>query len=81
MSVRREGSVIHLEGDCPVEEAESLAALLEAGDGWTVDVALCRHLHTALAQALVRFAPKIVGEPDNRVLRELILPAIRVRGV
>jgi len=77
MSVRRDGSVIRLEGDCPVEEAEALTALLEADGDWTIDVSLCRHLHTALVQALLRFRPRIVGEPENRVLRMLILPAIR----
>ena len=47
MTVRRDGDVIRLEGDCPVAEAEMLAALLEGGVGRIVDLALCGSAHSA----------------------------------
>ena len=77
MSIRREGSVIHLEGHCPVEDAETLTALLESEGGWTVELSQCRQVHTALVQALIRFRPAMRGAPDDAFLREMIIPALR----
>jgi hypothetical protein len=77
MTVRREGAVIRLEGDCRVEEAETLTAFLENGGGWTVDVSQCRHLHAALVQALLRFGPMVQGVPENPFIRDMIVPILK----
>ncbi len=80
MSVRRDGDIIRLEGDCPVEEAEALAALLDGQSGLTADLSRCRQLHSALVQALLRFRPPIRGEPEDWFVREMVLPALRAGG-
>jgi hypothetical protein len=76
MSVRREASTIHLEGVCPVEEAEVLTALLDTSQKWTVELSACRQIHTALLQVLLRYQPTVVGEPLDPFLSRLVVPAL-----
>lgn len=80
MTVRREASTIHLEGACPVEEAEALAALLEGPGAWTVELSACRQLHTSLVQVLIRYRPALAGEPADPFLSRLIMPALTGAG-
>ena len=78
MTVRQEGPVIYLEGDCPIEQAEALAAILDSEDDFTVDMSQCRHLHTSLVQVLLRFRPKVDGgAPEDPFLRDMITPALK----
>ncbi len=54
MTVRRgDGGVILLEGECPVEDAESLLEHLQANPEATVDWSACSRLHTAVIQVLM----------------------------
>ena len=76
MTLRRDGATIHLEGECPVEEAEALTALLESPGTWAVELSACRHLHTALVQALLRYRPSIEGTPADPFLNRLVMPAL-----
>ncbi len=80
MSVRRDGSVIYLEGDCSVEQAEPLAGYLESETGLRVDVSQCRRLHSALVQALLRFKPEIEGVSEDSFIRNMITPALAAGG-
>ncbi|WP_211852102.1 hypothetical protein [Plastoroseomonas hellenica] len=83
MTVTRDGATIRLQGRCRVEDAEPLASLLHATPGLTVDLGDCEGLHAAVVQALLAFAPKVVGTPSDPVLRDLILPLLageRQRG-
>ncbi len=80
MSVRRDGEIVHLEGDCHIEQAETLAALLDAQPQLTVDLSQCRHAHSAVIQVLLQFKPALQGMPDSYFLRTLILPALRDGG-
>ncbi len=75
MSVRLDGEVIRLEGECWVEEAETLADLLQT-PGRSVDLSRCERLHGALAQALLAFGPPISGEPQSPFLRDHLVPAL-----
>ena len=61
MSVRRDGDLIRLEGACPVEEAETLAALLLAHPGTGIDWSACTGMHTAVVQVLLRLRPPLHG--------------------
>lgn len=74
MSVRLDGAVIRLEGECHVEDAEALAVLLDGHPDRSVDAAACRHLHGAVAQALLYYRPTVTGAPDDGFLREWVLP-------
>lgn len=76
MSVRFDGGVIALEGDCHVEDAEALAALLEAEPDPRVDLAQCRQLHGALLQVLLWYGPKVTGAPDDPFLRAWVVPIL-----
>ncbi|HEY4252652.1 MAG TPA: hypothetical protein VGM87_15680 [Roseomonas sp.] len=76
MTVARDGAVIHLRGHCRVEDAEPLAALLQAEPGLPVDLAACDGLHGAVVQALLAFRPAIRGLPEGAFLRDLVLPAL-----
>ncbi|MEH3147355.1 MAG: hypothetical protein PGN34_18860 [Methylobacterium frigidaeris] len=62
MSVRRgpDGCLV-LEGACPVEDAETLAAFLLAEPGLCVDWSAGTRLHTAVIQVLLRLAPPLRG--------------------
>jgi hypothetical protein len=77
MSVRLANGVIILEGDCPVDEAESLLELLLANPGASVDWSACGRLHTAVVQVLLVTRPPMEGEPGTPFLRQWIDPIIR----
>lgn len=82
MTVLRDGDVIRMEGDCPVEEAEMLAAQLEGGGaGRIVDASQCRSAHSAVIQVLLRFRPVLQGPPRSAFLREMIMPALHADSV
>lgn len=76
MTVRIEEDAIVLEGHCGVEDAEPLARALEAGHVQRVNLALCRHLHGAVVQALLSFPCSLEGDPTEGYLARLVLPAL-----
>jgi hypothetical protein len=54
--------VIVLDGECPVEDAESLVQLLQAQPEGPVDWSACTRLHTAVLQVLMTATPIMRGE-------------------
>lgn len=74
MSVRVEGHVVFLDGDCHVEQAEQLHQVLHASPWRTVDLSGCRHLHGAVAQVLLSLRPRVSGDPKDPFLRQLVAP-------
>lgn len=80
MSVGRDGGVIRLAGDAPVEDAEPLAALLAAAPGIAVDWSQAGRLHTAVVQVLLAFAPKMLGEPADAFSRRWLAPLLARSG-
>jgi hypothetical protein len=74
MTIRREDGAIRLEGDCRVEEAETLLQMLQTHPDAPVDLSQCRHLHGALVQVLLVFKAKVSGAPETAFLRDLVLP-------
>jgi hypothetical protein len=76
MTVRIEGDAVILEGDCGVEDAEPLARALDGGHVQRVNLALCRHLHSAVVQALLSFPCNLEGDPTEGYLTRLVLPAL-----
>jgi hypothetical protein len=79
MTVRRaEDGTIRLEGDCPVEEAETLLGLLLAHPEAPVDWRLCRSAHGAVAQVLLALGRPVLGEPEDPFLRRWIAPLLPV---
>lgn len=77
MSVRLDGTIVHLEGVCGVEEAETLAAQLDGAGAWQVDLSGCAHLHGAVVQALLAFRPKLRGSlPEDPFTKDFLQPAL-----
>jgi hypothetical protein len=72
----RDGDVIHLSGHCRVEDAETLAALLQPSEGVTIDISGCDSLHAAVVQVLLAFDAPVVGAPAEPFLRDRLLPAL-----
>ena len=76
MTVRLDGDRVLVEADCVVEDAETLAALLEADPARRVDLSQCRHMHGAVLQALLYYAPHLTGSPQDPFLRDWVLPLL-----
>lgn len=75
MSVRLDGDVIRLEGDCHVEDAEALLRLVQEGAG-PASLAGCTHLHGALLQVLLAFRTRITEWPNDAFLRDHVAPGL-----
>ncbi len=80
MSVFMDNGVLRLEGDCPVEEAETLVGLLQGAGASDVDLSQCRHLHSALVQALLAFRVRIVGKSQTPFIKDFVVPALDLAG-
>ena len=76
MKVSRDGDVVYLSGHCRVEDAETLAALLQPSGGVTVEISGCDSLHAAVVQVLLAFDAPVVGAPIEAFLRDRLLPAL-----
>jgi hypothetical protein len=71
MSVDATGDVILLIGACHVEDAEPLSAAL-AERARPVDIGQCRHLHSAVLQALLSLEATVIGVAPDESLQNLI---------
>jgi hypothetical protein len=67
---------IHLDGDCLVDEAETLLALLLEHPAAPVDWGRCRSAHTALVQVLLALGRPVLGRPEDPFLRRWIAPLL-----
>ncbi|WP_454715649.1 hypothetical protein [Caulobacter segnis] len=76
MKAYRDGDVVYLTGHCRVEDAETLAALLQPSEGVIVDISGCDSLHAAVVQVLLAFDAPVVGEPAESFLRDRLLAAL-----
>ena len=76
MSVTLGENAIILAGNCGVEEAETLLALVQANPETPVDIARVEWLHTALWQVILALAPQITGEPSHKFIREWMMPLV-----
>jgi hypothetical protein len=81
VSVRYDGEgQIRLEGACPVEEAETLAALLLAHPGAGVEWSGCTGLHTAVVQVLLRLRPPLHGTCGDPFAARWLAPLLAPRA-
>jgi len=60
MSISREGSTLFLQGECSLEDADSLVQHLSSG-AFSVDIGQCTSLHASVFQAILSFAPPVTG--------------------
>jgi hypothetical protein len=76
MTVRLDGDVIHFEGHCRVEDAETLVALLQTSEDVGLDLATCESLHAAVVQTILAFGRPVVGQPADGFIASLLTPAL-----
>ncbi len=76
MSVRLEGHVIRLEGQCRVEDAEPLLGWLQADRSRIVDLTDAEHLHAAVLQVLMALEPSIQGTAKDPFIGCWIAPSL-----
>jgi hypothetical protein len=79
MSVRLDGAAIRLEGECRVEEAEPLLALLLEDRGREVDLGGAGPLHTAVVQVLLALGPRVRGVPEDGFITHWLLPVLAAK--
>lgn len=79
MSVRCAGDTVLLEDVCPVEDAETLMHLLQAGASH-VDWSGCTHLHTACLQVLLVSGLPVRGLPSSTALARWVEPLLAAAG-
>ena len=73
MSIALGGDAIRLTSDCPVEDAETLLALLQQNPLAAIDIEDCGRLHMAVVQVLLAAARPVRGEPANPFVRKWLL--------
>lgn len=66
--IRLDGTIVRLEGACPVEEAEELLELLQGKAVTAVHLGACTLLHTAVFQLLRASRLPIVAAPADPFL-------------
>jgi len=76
MSIRTDQNVIHLIGNCTVEDAETLLLAIHDAPLAPVDLSAVTRLHLAVAQILGATRPTIAAMPQDAFLRDLLLPTL-----
>jgi anti-anti-sigma regulatory factor len=76
MSVRLNGSIILLEGQCRVEDAEPLLGWLQADRSRVVDLTGTEHVHAAVFQVLMALRPSIKEGGKDAFIREWLIPIL-----
>jgi hypothetical protein len=72
--------VIHLAGDCTIDDAEPLREQLSARPASPVQWELCERMHTAVLQVLLAAAPVVRGVPNDGFLRNHVAPLLARRN-
>jgi hypothetical protein len=80
MSVELQGTTVHLSGPVRVEDAEPLAALLQADRNRSVDLTQSISLHTAIVQVLLAFEPRLIGSTTDPFVQTWLTPLFRDGG-
>jgi hypothetical protein len=76
MSVRYADGIVHLSGDCRVEDAETLLTALQGDAAAAVDLSDCTRLHMAVVQVLLAAGRGIDGDPASPFIRTWVLPQL-----
>jgi hypothetical protein len=80
MSVRLEGNVVLLEGQCRVEDAELLLGWLQTEEQPVVDMSRAEHLHAAVLQVLLATKPALGGGCQDPFIAQWVIPLLRGAG-
>lgn len=77
MTLRQTEGVIILEGDCGVEEAETLLSALLTAPGAEIDWSKCGSLHTAVVQLIMASNARVRGTCGDPSLTRWVNPLVR----
>jgi hypothetical protein len=75
--INREADIIHLEGDCPVEDAEVLLQQIQQGAS-ALDWSDCTFLHTACVQVILAAGLSLYGTPASDKLTRWLAPLLPI---
>lgn len=78
MSVSPEIDRIRLSGPATVEDAETLAAALQATPDLPVDWSNAGPLHTAVVQVLLVLRPRLIGTPSDTFSKAFLEPKLKL---
>ena len=76
MTLRQTEGVIILEGDCGVEEAETLLSALLTAPGAEIDWSKCGSLHTAVVQLILASNAPVRGTCGDPSLSRWVNPLV-----
>jgi hypothetical protein len=77
MTVTADGATITLQGNCGIDDAETLLGFLQDQPGRAVDLTNATHLHGAVLQLLLAFRPPLSGQPTDMFTRTWLMPLVR----
>jgi hypothetical protein len=77
MPLRLHEQTATLTGTVTVDDAEVFTTWLRTTPGPSVDLRDCTHLHTAVFQAILAFAPTVSAGPTEHFLARYVLPMLR----
>jgi phage tail sheath gpL-like len=80
MSVTLGQDAIILFGDCGVEQAEALLALIMANPDFPVDLTGAQWVHTALWQVMLTLTPRTTGVTKHTFINQWVLPLVSRPG-
>jgi hypothetical protein len=80
MSVRLEGNVVVLEGQCRAEDAEPLLGWLQTEKQSVVDMSRAEHLHAAVLQVLIVTKPDLRDGCQDPFVAQWVIPLLREAG-
>ena len=76
MSIRPDGPIVHVEGDCPVEDAETLLRLLQDPSVRIIDWTGAERLHTAVVQIVLVVGRELRGPCGDPFVARWIEPRV-----
>lgn len=71
-----ENGTVSLEGDCSIEDAETLLQHLLDDLDAPVDLRRCSSAHTAVIQVLMASGRGVLGPPEGEFLAKFIAPTL-----
>lgn len=76
MSVALDGAAIRLLAPSRIEDGEALLSGLRQDPARPIDVTRAGRLHTAVAQVLLAFRPRLIGPADDAFVADWVLPSL-----
>jgi hypothetical protein len=76
MTISVDDKAIRLEGQCGVEEVETLVDYMDRHPDLHIDLSAATTIHTSLLQALMVFRPTLMSPPVSSLISDSVLREI-----